>query len=255
MQQEEQVGAAASDPEGTSIATWPWYPVVFAAAYVLNLWVESGVSFFAVTRSLAVGVLATGAMLLLLALATRRPHVAGAATLVASALLVSRGALNALAVLVLAVAVPLALVLWGRIRRAPLSWPRFTRAMNLLSGLMLVVVLGGGATRGAYPALVSDVFGGGDGISQTRAGNADDPDIFILILDGYPGDESFSRLFGGDNGQFREELEARGFDVMRQTESNYTFTQGTLTSMLHMRPLHEIPTSRRSCPKKQRRIR
>ena len=33
---------------------------------------------------------------------------------------------------------------------------------------------------------------------------------------------------------------ARGFEVMSDPESNYTFTQGTLTSMLHMRPLHEI---------------
>src|SRR5688572_32936209 len=89
LQPEAQVEAAASDPEGSSITTWPWYPVVFAAAYVLNLWVESGVSIFAVTRSLAVAVLATGAMLLVLTLATRRPHLAGAVTLVVSALLVS----------------------------------------------------------------------------------------------------------------------------------------------------------------------
>ena len=103
-------------------------PLLQIAAYVLNLWVESGVSIFATTRSVAVGVLATGALLLVLALVTRRPHLAGAVTLVASALLVSRGALNMLAVgLVLAVAVPFALVLWGRIRRAPLSWPRFAQ--------------------------------------------------------------------------------------------------------------------------------
>ena len=61
------------------------------------------------------------------------------------------------------------------------------------------------------------------------------------MLDGYPGDASFTRLFGGDNRGFGEELEARGFEVMGDTESNYTFTQATLTSMLHMRPLHEIP--------------
>ena len=222
-------------------AALPWYPVVFVVAYVLNLWVESGVNIFAITRSLAVGVLGAGSVVLLLALITRRPHMAGAATLLASAILISRGTLNLLAVLVLAVAIPVALFLWGRIRHAPpLSWPRFTRAMNVLSGLVLLVVLVGGVPRGTYPALVSDVFGGGDGTSPSAATHPNDPDIYILILDGYPGDESFSRLFVGDNSGFRRDLEARGFEVMSDTESNYTFTQGTLTSMLHMRPLHEI---------------
>ncbi len=44
-----------------------------------------------------------------------------------------------------------------------------------------------------------------------------------------------------DNGDFGEAPEpARGSEVRSDPESNYTFTQGTLTSMLHMRPLHEI---------------
>ena len=224
------------------MATLPWYPVVFAAAYVLNLWVESGVNVFAITRSLAVAVVSTAALVVLFMVVSRRPHMAGAAALLAAALLVSRGLLNMLAVLVLAVAIPLALVLWGRIRQAPLSWPRFTRSLNVFSSFLLLVVLLGGITRGTYPALVADLIGSESARAPgPAAGSRDGPDILILLLDGYPGDESFTRLFGGDNRGFGEELEARGFEVMRDTESNYTFTQATLTSMLHMRPLHEIP--------------
>ena len=225
-----------------TIATLPWYPVVFAAAYVINLWVESGVSVFAITRSLAVVVVATAALVVLLTVVSRRPHAAGAAAMLAAALLVSRGFLNMLAVLVLAAAIPLALVLWGRIRQAPLSWPRFTRSLNVFSSFLLLVVLLGGATRGTYPALVADLLGSESARAPgPAAGASDRPDILILLLDGYPADESFTRLFGGDNRGFGEELEARGFEVMRDTDSNYTFTQATLTSMLHMRPLHEIP--------------
>ena len=241
MEPHTNVEGTNDRPRRPAVATLPWYPVVFAAAYVLNLWVESGVSVFAITRSLVVAVVASAVLVVLFTVVSRRPHMAGAAALLASALLVSRGVLNMLAVLVLAVAIPLALVLWGRIRQAPLSWPRFTRSLNLFSSFLLLVVLLGGVTRGTYPALVADLFGSeGARASGPAAGASDGPDILILLLDGYPGDESFTRLFGSDNSGFGEELEARGFEVMRDTESNYTFTQATLTSMLHMRPLHEI---------------
>ena len=238
----DNLAGADGRPRRPSVVTLPWYPVAFAATYVINLWVESGVSVFAITRSLAVVVVATGVLLLLLAFVSRRPHVAGAATLLVSAVLVSRGALNTLAVLVLAVAMPLALLLWGRIRRTPLTWGSFTRSLNVFSGFLLLVVLVGGVTRGTYSALVADLVGSerASAPGQTE-GAADRPDILILLLDGYPGDDSFTRLFGGDNSGFGDALEARGFEVMRNTESNYTFTQATLTSMLHMRPLHEIP--------------
>jgi hypothetical protein len=207
MQPPTNVDGTSAGPRRPSIATLPWYPVAFAAAYVLNLWVESGVSVFAITRSL----------------------------------LISRGALGLLAVLVLAAAIPLALVLWGRIRRTPLSWPRFTSSLNAFSGFLLLVVLVGGASRGTYPALVADLLGSESAKPPGQESDANDrPDILILLLDGYPGDESFTRLFGGDNRGFGEELEARGFEVIEDARSNYTFTQATLTSMLHMRPLHEI---------------
>ena len=63
----------------------------------------------------------------------------------------------------------------------------------------------------------------------------------VLLLDGYPRADWYGRLFGGDNSAFLDGLEARGFSVADESTSNYMFTQLTLASMFHMRPVPEIP--------------
>jgi hypothetical protein len=221
--------------------TVPWYPVVIPLAYVLNLWVESGVSLLATTRSLLVAALvAIGLFFGLLSL-TRQRHISGAATLLVLVLLTSRGLANAAAALILAAAVPTALALIARIRRQRLSWTGFTGSMNAIAIILAVVVVAGGIIRGSVSAAIADIAQGGGDIMGNAEGDPRAPDFYILLLDGYPRADSLARLFGGDGTEFLSDLSVRGFDVVEESESNYTFTQGTLTSMLHMRPLHEIP--------------
>ena len=136
----------------------PWYPMLFAAAWVLNLWVETGVSVLAMARSLAIVVIGVALVLVVATLVTRRAPVAGAITIVAFGLLVSRDPLHALAIVVLAVAVPLAVWLWAaRIRQGHFSWQRLTRALNLFGSIMLLVVLAGGIGRGTLASVPSDL--------------------------------------------------------------------------------------------------
>ena len=222
----------------------PSYPVTLAAAYVLTLWIESGVSFFAVWRSLAVIVLGVGVALVVLGALLRRPHIAAAAVTGSIALLVSRGVVGIAGTAVLLLAVPLALFMWARVRRKPVSAARMTSSLNTLSVFLLAVVLMGGVPRGSYAALLeTDLRQGAAELPPTRE-SADaygPPSILLLLLDGYPRADALEAKFGHDNTPFIRELEDRGFEVAAASRSNYPYTQATLTSMFHMRPLGEIP--------------
>jgi hypothetical protein len=219
----------------------PWYPIAFVATYVLNLWIEAGVSVLAVTRSLAIAVVGAALLLVLLSVLSRRPHLAGLITLGAILVLLSRGPVYIAALIVLVVAATLAALLWGRIRRRSITWPEVTRSLNVVSGLLLVVVVLNGVPRGTLGAVMIDLQQGRSTLEESSdVPSTDLPSIYILMLDGYPRADSLARLFGADNTPFLHELRDRGFMVADRSRSNYMFTQLTLTSMLHMKPLSEI---------------
>lgn len=221
---------------------FPWYPVALVAAYVLTLWIDSGVSFLATWRALAVSVLGVGVALVLLATVTRRPHLAAAIVIVAVGLLVSRGVSGLAGMAALLVAVPTVLVIWSRIRGTPTSPARMTTTLNTLSLFILAVVLAGGIPRGSYAALVTTDLGQGAGLLPTAAREVvRDPSILVILLDGYPREDALEAAFGTDNVPFVRELEDREFRVAARSSSNYPYTQATLISMFHMRPLSEIP--------------
>jgi Sulfatase len=75
----------------------------------------------------------------------------------------------------------------------------------------------------------------------TVAPVSDLPDIYVLLLDGYPRADVLERRFGIDNSPFLDELRDLGFDVASASHANYVFTQLTLASMFQMRHLEEIP--------------
>jgi sulfatase-like protein len=69
---------------------------------------------------------------------------------------------------------------------------------------------------------------------------ADLPDIYILLLDGYPRADVLDRKFGIDNTPFLQALTRQGFDVATDSHSNYVFTQLTLASVFQMRHLEDV---------------
>jgi hypothetical protein len=69
--------------------------------------------------------------------------------------------------------------------------------------------------------------------SQTLAGK-DTPDIYYIVLDGYGRADALSSFYGFDNSPFLEELEALGFFIADQSQSNYLRTSLSITSALNM---------------------
>jgi hypothetical protein len=70
---------------------------------------------------------------------------------------------------------------------------------------------------------------------------ASSPDIYLLLLDGYPGADARAMAPDHPPSALRAELLARGFDMAEDTHSNYLQTTTTLASMLQMRHLQGLP--------------
>ncbi len=63
----------------------------------------------------------------------------------------------------------------------------------------------------------------------------------MILLDAFPGDRAATHATDYDADAFPAALTSRGFDVIRDSHSNYLETQLTLTSMFWMRHLVDIP--------------
>ncbi|MDJ0664200.1 MAG: hypothetical protein QNJ75_06545 [Acidimicrobiia bacterium] len=58
------------------------------------------------------------------------------------------------------------------------------------------------------------------------------PDVLLLVLDGYPRADVLDSVFGYDNSGFLGDLETMGFVIADRAQANYSYTYGALSSML-----------------------
>lgn len=237
------------------IGSLPWHPVAFAAAYVLNAYVATGLVPQTAVRALVVVIAAATGLTLLAWLVARNPQRGGiAATFVVAAVVLSRElagilgrAIDALAAwqalmlsVFLAAAVALGLRLaWSSLRQQG-GRSRWTSGLNLLASVLIGLIIVDGVLQGV---LVADDMRQGAPLAShedrhlvPRSG----PDIYLVLLDGYPRADTLARRFGYDNSAFLAALEQRGFEVAAGSHSNYTRTLLTLTSLFHISLLTDI---------------
>ncbi|MCH8985089.1 MAG: hypothetical protein IIB04_00575 [Acidobacteria bacterium] len=60
------------------------------------------------------------------------------------------------------------------------------------------------------------------------------PDVLLLVLDGYGRADWLEDNFDFDNGAFLAELESRGFAIATEATANYSYTFGSVSSMLNL---------------------
>jgi hypothetical protein len=65
------------------------------------------------------------------------------------------------------------------------------------------------------------------------------PDIFLILMDGYPRSDTLAD-WGYDNSWFEAELRTRGFDVSSASRSNYSITALVLSSLMQMRHVDDV---------------
>jgi len=108
---------------------------------------------------------------------------------------------------------------------SPAVTPSVARAAGLFAFIYLAVMsLSAGQTLLDRPSLQVPVY---------EADGAGGPNVYLILLDGYPRDDTLSQTFGADNSAFLQDLEGLGFSVSREARSNYAKTWLTLASMLN----------------------
>ncbi|MEX0709813.1 MAG: hypothetical protein WD116_01255, partial [Chloroflexota bacterium] len=148
----------------------------------------------------------------------------------------ARGVLGGL--LFVALAVPAFLIVRAMRGGALLRGP-VTSVLNRLAAVLVIVVVVfhvgpdlatsiGAPTQSDAPVSINPPAG-------------ERPDIYMILMDGYPRADVLQRRFGFDNQPFIDELSSRGFEVADESRSNYVFTQMTLASMFQMRHIEDTP--------------
>ena len=121
------------------------------------------------------------------------------------------------------------------------DWKSATAFLNGMA-LVLIVLVGiqiGFTTRRPFQTAHDITL-------STREASAASPDIFYIILDGYPREDILQKIHGFSNSTFLTALETRGFRVLKKSHSNYAGTSLSLAATLNhdyldkLVPLQEI---------------
>lgn len=66
------------------------------------------------------------------------------------------------------------------------------------------------------------------------------PDIYLIVLDSYAGEEALRVHHGFDNSSFYEKMNQRGFTIVKDSRANYNQTQYAFPSLLNMQYIDEM---------------
>ena len=211
------------------------YPAVLGITYVLVMLDATGVSPYAALRPLIVvglgSYLVTGVLSLLLG----NRDAAAAMTLVLLLSLLSISNLALLALLLAIAAFIAMLAVAGRRRPLRIRWHLFTRALSIVTAIALLAVGIRHFRTGRTAQVLGDLAREGPFRPSTLGVAADltHPDVYLVLLDGYPRSDKLSSEFGVDDSEFLDDLREWGFDVATHSRSNYLHTQLTLESMFN----------------------
>ena len=117
-----------------------------------------------------------------------------------------------------------------RVRGRILPWASVTRGMNAFAAVLVALALLQWANSGGLTVLGRDLRSVPDPAPTTRA---DLPDVYIILLDGYPREDSLRQYFGFDNSSFASTLEGLGLEDYPSSIANYPNTTLTLASMFN----------------------
>lgn len=242
--------------EGTKRRGLPWHPLLFAAIIVVTVWVDAAISPYPLVRPLLVAVLGAAALTVIAGVAFRSAQVGGLVAtgiiwLLWSRYLLDLGetAINRLGVAGMAwgAAIVLVLFLVARIvLRKARRWTvaGATSALNRGSLLLAFVTVAMAIVTGRVGLAIDDLDQGRD-LAAWLASPATDasregPDVYAVLLDGYPRADVLAHAFDIDNGPFVGALEERGFAVAGASHSDYIWTHTTVPSVLQMDYIEHI---------------
>ncbi len=209
----------------------PAYPMLFAITFLLQKVGESWSPLQVVARPLVILVVGLLALQLAIGKISSR-HIAAYFVSLVFVVLVDP---LAGAVVMFATIGPLAWRSVASRRFAAAPWQSFTPPLNLIAIGALAVTLVVGTADGWFYVVGPARAAGAVGVAP-----ADAPDIYLVLLDGYPRSDELAREIGVDNGSFLASMEQLGFDVADESHSNYGRTALTLSSMFSARAVTDL---------------
>jgi hypothetical protein len=214
---------ANSQPSGTRRLRWDpvvLVPVLLVSVPLIAIYTETAAHWTAVIRPMAIAMAAVFTVTVAAAGATRRPIATSVAVAILVLLVVElRMGVGFLLILVVAALVQ-------RMRRRPLTirpallW---TATALLVGATLFRMVFVGTVT-------VSDLLIA-PATEQAAAASIGRPNVYVLLLDGYPRQDSL-RDIGQDNEPFLRELEQLGFTINSAATTTFARTELTLSSLV-----------------------
>jgi hypothetical protein len=215
--------------------------------FVLAFVEASRVSPYAGLRPLAIAI-AIGFALTIAATALLRDRHRGAFFALIAAVLVVAGGQPWMGLVLLVVLIVLIAEAVAARRRDTIRWPLVTRSMWALTSILLLAVVVRGLQHGRVIPLLRELIAEAPGnvsglVHSVDPGEPRTPDVYLVLLDGYPRADKLMSEFGIDNAPFLDALRTRGFDVAEHSRSNYPATRMTLASMFNGTHLENLPTT------------
>lgn len=233
----------------------PWHPVLFAATIVVTLWLDAAVSPYAALRSLVVAVALAVALTLIAGAISRSIRVGAIVATAIIGVVWSKqlivavgdlaGRMGMLAVVwgvLVVVAAILGIRLWHRSGMA-VDRVGLTAFLNRASLMLIVAALAVGIVGGRTGSFLADLDQG-VGLTSwpaSRQAAGDAPDIYVILLDGYPRADVLEYAFDVDNSPFVDGLAQRGFRVATASHSDYLWTHLSVPSALNLAYVEQIP--------------
>jgi hypothetical protein len=215
-----------------------WYPVGLVLAYLMHVYLETGVHPAAAARSIVVVLIVAVLVQVGLTRILRDRELGALAT--AALLVLVAGAHPPIR---LAVLIPLLVIVALLIRWMLQRGRTMTRVGDVLQGFTTVLLVLGVVRFAVSPMPAQMARDLAPPPVQGTTATADEPDMLVILLDAYPGRRTLERVFGLDD-DLAQALGARGFEVSEDARSNYSQTNLTLTSMLGFGLLDELPATR-----------
>jgi hypothetical protein len=243
---DDTMATARSRTQGRALWVPVAYPILIGTCLYLLLFVASGASPYSALRMVLAALLISVAITVVANVVIRdRDRGALLATMIILGVYAGTDDVRMVAVLGLAIVVLGVEAVTSRRRAMRTPWPLITKVGNLIGVIALLAIGIKAAQDGTVEAVLYDLRAEGPALlrpsEQAAASTYDptDPDIVVILLDGYARADKQLELFGHDDSAFIDGLASRGFQVADRSRSNYLITAASLSSFLNMRHLDQ----------------
>ena len=222
-------------------AWWPIavYPTAFPLAMILLIWGEAEINVMELIRPVIVVIAVSLSITLVLSLLAGDRRLGGiAATASIVALVVDRPQAS-VALFAITVVIVIVARLQGSREIRYLSTA--SRALQIVATVALLASAIFVVSRPGFGPNVFEAFLAPPGPADRPDPPAGAPDIFVYLIDGYPGRTAAAQAPSFDPTVFPAALAARGFTVHDDARTNYMLTRLVLPSMFDGRHIKDIP--------------